>query len=488
MRVQNVTPWVQVRYSMFFSIPVCRYPIPTRASVTVSPSSSRIRRNTPWVDGCCGPLLTTIRSCPAVTASTTSSQSCPVTLMTGPSASSPAAAKGSSVAPARPLWLCSCSEPPPGAVNRTSSVMASRSSRVGPAMVRRRDGRPLVLDGDAAERVVLTLRVPGPVVRHLDAGQGWVIVEDDAEEVVGLALVPVVGRPDMGHRRHVWIVVRADHLETHAAVVRHGQQREARVQLTAGLPRVVHAADALADLVPQAGIVAEDASDSLQVLASDEEGQLATIGDHLLDRLVEHDPRLFQGRRGGLADGFELVRPGVRGRAQPNRVGLADLQPPVARGVTGAVSAEHAFAGRVLRRQARLLRHRSRGVPLWLVHRGLPSGIPSGRGLLVAGVGGNVGPLLGRRPRRLGGVRIDLAFLPLLDVVGAPPTLPILFRVVAQRSRPFISWVAGAFTAACSCSFSIASRWAPSGSCWICSCNLMIESISISGRGGQPGR
>ena len=52
MRVQNVTPWVQVRYSMFFSMPVCRYPMPARPSVTCSPSSSRMRRSTPWVEGC----------------------------------------------------------------------------------------------------------------------------------------------------------------------------------------------------------------------------------------------------------------------------------------------------------------------------------------------------------------------------------------------------------------------------------------------------
>ena len=36
--------------------------MPQRASVTVSPSSSRISRSTPWVDGCCGPMLTTTRS------------------------------------------------------------------------------------------------------------------------------------------------------------------------------------------------------------------------------------------------------------------------------------------------------------------------------------------------------------------------------------------------------------------------------------------
>src|SRR6185436_10624251 len=31
-------------------------------SVTVSPSSLRITRSTPWVDGCCGPILSTISS------------------------------------------------------------------------------------------------------------------------------------------------------------------------------------------------------------------------------------------------------------------------------------------------------------------------------------------------------------------------------------------------------------------------------------------
>src|SRR3712207_433621 len=52
MRVTNVVPWVQLRYSVFFSIPVCRYPMVTRALVTVSPSRSRISRRTPCVDGC----------------------------------------------------------------------------------------------------------------------------------------------------------------------------------------------------------------------------------------------------------------------------------------------------------------------------------------------------------------------------------------------------------------------------------------------------
>ena len=54
-------------------------------STTVSPSSVRTRRSTPCVDGCCGPMLMTIRS-PAskssdwMAAETTSSQSSPETV------------------------------------------------------------------------------------------------------------------------------------------------------------------------------------------------------------------------------------------------------------------------------------------------------------------------------------------------------------------------------------------------------------------------
>ena len=41
---------------------------------------------------------------------------------------------------------------------------------------------------------------------------------------------------------------------------------------------------------------------------------------------------------------------------------------------------------------------------------------------------------------------------------------------------------------ACSSSSISASRFAPSFMFWILSCSLTIESSSISGRGGQPGR
>src|SRR5690606_40207029 len=83
------------------------------------------------------------------------------------------------------------SAPPAG--TRTSAG----SSRVRPPRVRRRNLRTLVLDGNAAERIVLALRMPLPVVGHQDASQRRVAVVDDAEHVVCLALVPVRRRVDL---------------------------------------------------------------------------------------------------------------------------------------------------------------------------------------------------------------------------------------------------------------------------------------------------
>jgi hypothetical protein len=59
--------------------------MPQRASVTVSPSSSRISRSTPWVDGCWGPMLMTMRSLDPSGGASTVSQSPPVTVKTRPS-------------------------------------------------------------------------------------------------------------------------------------------------------------------------------------------------------------------------------------------------------------------------------------------------------------------------------------------------------------------------------------------------------------------
>src|SRR5229473_4385063 len=60
MRSVSVMTWEYVLSSQDFSIPVCKYPRSGTAFTTVSPSSSSKMRNTPCVDGCCGPILRTI--------------------------------------------------------------------------------------------------------------------------------------------------------------------------------------------------------------------------------------------------------------------------------------------------------------------------------------------------------------------------------------------------------------------------------------------
>ena len=154
-----------------------------------------------------------------------------------------------------------------------------RSSVVGPPLVGRRDGAALVLHGDAAQRVVLALRVARPVVGHQDPGQRRVAVEDDAEHVVGLALVPVVGGVDVDDARDVRVGVGRGDLEPDPAVVGHREQVVDGVQLAAGVVGVVHAADAGAELEAQRVVVAQHLGHDRQVLAADVEGDLAAV-DH----------------------------------------------------------------------------------------------------------------------------------------------------------------------------------------------------------------
>src|SRR5512144_42074 len=193
-------------------------------------------------------MLTTTRSSPSsATPDTTVSQSWPVTVKTLASVVSLVCAYGSLVA-------CVISGPPRKG-ERSERLRGVTSSAVGPPRVRRWNGGTLVLDGDAAERVVLALRVARPVVGHLDAGQRRVAVEDDPEEVVGLALVPVAGRVRRDDGRDVRVAVGAGDLEPDPAVVGHRQQVVHRMQLAALVVREVHPRDAGAPLEAQRRVV-----------------------------------------------------------------------------------------------------------------------------------------------------------------------------------------------------------------------------------------
>src|SRR5262245_11073490 len=123
------------------------------ALTTVSPSSSSTTRSTPWVEGCCGPMLRVM-----------------VSVRTVPDL----------------LGL------EPGEIGRgngaTGRVVGERHFLV-------------------AERGVLAQRPALPVVGQQNAGEIGMAVEDDAVEIEGLALVPVRGRPHAGHGRQVQVAL-----------------------------------------------------------------------------------------------------------------------------------------------------------------------------------------------------------------------------------------------------------------------------------------
>src|SRR5690242_688499 len=314
------------------------------------------------------------------------------------------------------------------------SCAAGCSSAGRPPRVRRWDGGALVLHGDATEGVILALRVPGPVVGHLDARQSGVTVEDDAEEVVGLALVPVVGRVDRDHRRDVRVRVGAGDLEADPAVVGHRQQVVDRVQLAALVLGVVHAGDAGAELEAQPLVVAQQLHEGQQVRAPHEEGDLLAVHHDLLDRAAGP---------GGLDGVRDLVEPAAEGTgAAPRHRDRADQAAVPAR-VAGPADAEHA--------------------------------VPDADNLGAAlGVGHGV------LDRVVRGVHVGAR--------GDLRELRGLLGTLAHRSRPFIWEVGSMLSASVSFSSISATRLDPSLVAWTCLCSLRIASMSISGRGGQPGR
>src|ERR1700692_704498 len=119
-------------------MPVCRYPISTSALTIFSPSSSRRIRNTPCVDGCCGPMLRTMVC-------------------------------------SRPVAVCTV-------------VMAQVGSS------------PNYKSARALHGIILAERVAFPIFREQQAAQVGVPFKPNAEEVEDLAFVPIRRRPNGNDR------------------------------------------------------------------------------------------------------------------------------------------------------------------------------------------------------------------------------------------------------------------------------------------------
>src|SRR5436309_7601974 len=145
------------------------------ASFITSPSARTTKRSTPCVEGCCGPMLRVM----------------------------------SSVAR------------PPSRVSRcTSTSNPARpisASRLQQALPRGRDA-VILLGLDE----VLAQWMPRPVLRHEDAAQVRVALEDDAEEVEDLALLPVGVAREPGNLVVVRMVARRVDLAREEVAVRAG--------------------------------------------------------------------------------------------------------------------------------------------------------------------------------------------------------------------------------------------------------------------------
>src|SRR6478736_2011807 len=180
---------------------------------TVSPCSSSISRSTPWVLGCAGPMLMTIVWSSSGAAGMSPSLAASASLMrrTAPTSRSSSRA----VSSLRGLSPCGASEPLrivstiPVAGTTSSAGDVGMVSVIGPP----RGGRA-ELHGDGADLVVLAQRVALPVLRHEDAGEVRVVVEDDAEHVVDLALHRLGAGIQVEQRRHLGVL--AGHLDADA--------------------------------------------------------------------------------------------------------------------------------------------------------------------------------------------------------------------------------------------------------------------------------
>src|SRR3954451_22359562 len=172
-------------------------------------------RSTPWVDGCCGPMLMIMVSSSETSMSTSSgSTATPSGRRRKPS--SRASSRGSRTSRS-PCSSWSSSEVSSTIWSCSSCVIVGSSPG---------SGRFLELHRHPPHGVVLAQRMTLPVLRHEDAGQVWVGLEDDPEHVVDLALHGVRAGPEVEQRRHAGIAVRYLGAEPQPPAADHVDQRD----------------------------------------------------------------------------------------------------------------------------------------------------------------------------------------------------------------------------------------------------------------------
>src|SRR5438876_6031351 len=147
------------------------------AATTISPSSSRTSRSTPWVLGCWGPMLTVIVSVR-------------ISVMTALICNSGFRIRNSNLHPHSEFLI----------PNSSISLKALPELRFGHLQRLGIARRFVNLHG-----IVFPQRIPFPVVGHQQTSRIRMPVEHDAEQIPDLALEPVCRGPDIAHGRDVCV-------------------------------------------------------------------------------------------------------------------------------------------------------------------------------------------------------------------------------------------------------------------------------------------
>src|SRR6266850_1172626 len=147
------------------------------ALTTISPSSTSSSRNTPCVDGCCGPIEIVI----CVSSGRSTISNCGGMLMVLIS-----------------LFLLI------GPIGLTGPI--GRQTKNQPLFQAIRFIPP--------QRKVLAQGMALPIIRQKNSSQIGMFVENNTEEIEGFALVPVRGPPNAGDRRYMNIIFVKHNLQT----------------------------------------------------------------------------------------------------------------------------------------------------------------------------------------------------------------------------------------------------------------------------------
>src|SRR6266540_5196912 len=244
------------------------------ASSIISPSSVTMTRRTPWVAGCCGPTLS-VMSCVWSARSALSLTMMPMPVPSAAWKAAPAGAVSAALAPL-PLPALVCS--------MIATVLLPWFLGPGP---------DLGLPGQQGE--FLAQRVAVELLGQQQLGQVGVAVEAHAEQLGGLALVPVGSRPQVVQGRQVPAVARHQRAELHVVPVVGGVHVQHHAD-AGGL--LVHAAEEVEEVAGQLGVAPQELGGAAPVPRRHRDGE-QPVGEVVVEPLLTEldDQVVAQGLR-----------------------------------------------------------------------------------------------------------------------------------------------------------------------------------------------